>query len=43
MYLPASQADLVDVQDGLVDIQFDSGDQQKKGSPTPLLSFYQSP
>ena len=36
MYLPASQADSVGVQDGLVDIQLDSGDQLKKGSPTFL-------
>ena len=38
MYLPASQADSMDVQDGLVPIQLDSGDQLKKGSPTPLPS-----
>ena len=32
-------ADSVDIQDGLVDIQLDSGNQLKKGSPTPLPSF----
>ena len=32
MYLPTSQADPVGVQDGLVDIQLDSGDQLKKGA-----------
>ena len=35
MYLPASQADSVSVQADLVPIQLDSGDQLKKGSPTP--------
>ena len=39
VYLPASQADSVGVQNGLVDIQLDSGDQLKKGFPTPLPSF----
>ena len=34
MYLPKSQADFLGVQNGLVDIQLDSGDQMKKG---PLL------
>ena len=38
MYLPASQAEFVDVQDGLVDIQLDSGPAEK-GSPTPPPSF----
>ena len=38
MYLPASQADSVGVQDGLIDIQLDSGP-AGKGSPTPLPSF----
>ena len=38
MYLPASQADSVDVQAGLVPIQLDSGDRLKKGSPTLLPS-----
>ena len=33
MYLSASQADSVDVQDGLVPIQLDSGDRLKKGVP----------
>ena len=32
MYLPTSQADPMGVQDGLVDIQLDSGDQLKKGA-----------
>ena len=39
MYLPVSQADSVGFQDGLVHIQLDSGDQLKKGSPTPPPSF----
>ena len=38
MYLPASQADSVDGQAGLVPIQLDSGDRLKKGSPSPLPS-----
>ena len=38
MYLPVSQADSEAVQDGLVPIQLASGDQLKKGSPTPLPS-----
>ena len=36
MYLPVSQADSMDVPAGLVPIQLNSGDQLKKGSPTPL-------
>ena len=39
MYLPLSQADFVGVQDGLVHIQLNSGDQLKKGSLTPPPSF----
>ena len=39
MYLPASQADSVGFQYGLVDIQLNSGDLLKKRSPTPLPSF----
>ena len=40
MYLPASQADFKGVQDGLVDIQLDSGDQLKKG---PLVFHHLFP
>ena len=32
MYLPASQADFMGVQDDLVDMRLDSWDQLKKGS-----------
>ena len=39
MYLPASQADSMGFRDGLVHIQLDSGDQLRKGSPTPPPSF----
>ena len=35
MYLSASQAESMGFQDGLVHIQLDSGDQLKKGTPTP--------
>ena len=39
MYLPMSQADFMGVQDGLIDIQLDSGDQLRKGPQSTAIFF----